>query len=113
MGPSIKRIQETLRLLPEAARELKVEIERAYARQTHDAYDKVLELANRLLEAHGVEAIEGEDYIDRYYGNIVALYVNMGDTYVGTILFNTITERFTLEGWDDFVERNEKRYHIR
>lgn len=70
-----------------------------------------LETANRLTDAHGIEAIRGK-YVDRYYGDSVALYVNMGDSYAGTLLFNTITKKFSLTTWGDFAEKNAKRYGI-
>lgn len=70
-----------------------------------------LETADRLIDAHGVEAIRGK-YVDRYYGDIVAEYVNVGDSYAGTLLFNTVTKKFSLTSWGDFVEKNSKRYKI-
>lgn len=73
--------------------------------------DEALDTANRLTSAHGVAAIRGK-YVDRYFGEIVALYVNMGDSYAGTLLFNTITKRFSLTSWGDFVEKNSERYKI-
>ena len=42
----------------------------------------------------------------------MALYVNMGDSYAGTLLFNTITKKFSLTTWGDFAEKNAKRYGI-
>ena len=70
-----------------------------------------LETVDRLIGAHGVEAIRGK-YVDRYYGDIVAQYANVGDSYAATVLFNTVTKRFSLTSWGDFVEKNSKRYKI-
>ena len=35
-----------------------------------------------------------------------------GDSYAATVLFNTVTKRFSLTSWGDFVEKNSKRYKI-
>jgi len=71
---------------------------------TPSAVDRVLDAANAALGGYGVEAIEGE-WHDRYYQNIVALYVNMGDTYNTTILFDAVKGRFHVTSWGDWVER--------
>lgn len=107
---SIKALSEWLRITPAQARELKDAIDAgSRGRRAEDA----MRLADRLMEASGVEAIEGEDWIDGFYGNIVATYVNTGDTYNPTLLHESKTGRFILTSWGDWVERNEKRYGIR
>lgn len=73
--------------------------------------DGVLEEANRLVTGHGVEAIRIPDaYVDHYYFDIVAVYVNMGDSYAGTLLYETATGRFLLTTWADWFEANEREY---
>ncbi len=74
--------------------------------------DDVLDLANKLTQAHGVEAIRGDYHVDNYYFDVVALYVNMGDTYAPTLLYNTDTDTWILTSWGDWVERNSRKYHI-
>lgn len=74
--------------------------------------DDVLELASKLAGAHGVEAIRGDYFVDNYYHDIVALYVNMGDTYNPTLLYATDEDRWVLTTWGDWVERNQRRYKI-
>jgi hypothetical protein len=76
-----------------------------------DSVDRALDTASRLVGGYGVEAIHGK-YVDRYYQDIVGLYVNTGDTYNGTLLFNTITEKFSLTTMGDFVEKYSDRYQI-
>lgn len=78
----------------------------------HAAVDHALDLANTLLHADGVEAINGK-HVDGYYQDIVALYVNMGDPYIPTLLYNTVTESFYLGGWGNWVESHERAYRIR
>jgi hypothetical protein len=67
---------------------------------------------NAELEGYGVEAIEGR-YIDHYHHNIQAAYVNMGDTYTPTILFDNERRMFRVTNWGDWVEQNQRRRGIR
>lgn len=76
------------------------------------AADQALELADKLLSGHGVEPIRGDYQVDRYYYDVVALYVNMGDTYNTTLLYETENERFLVTSWGDWVEKNERKYRI-
>lgn len=78
----------------------------------HDATDKILDFVNTFLKGHGVEAIRGNYQVNRYYYDIVALYVNFGDPYVPTLLYETDTGRWQLTNWGDWVERNGKKYEI-
>ena len=71
---------------------------------SHDAIDVVLDYVNDVLSGCGVESITTENYIDGYYQNIAALYVNRGDTYDATILYDTENEKFILTSWGDWVE---------
>jgi hypothetical protein len=84
----------------------------ARSAHTPEAVDEVLELANRLMDAYGVEALDAEPdygyYFNRYYRGIIALYVNTGDTYIATLLYDTENEIFMVEGWGDFLEAWER-----
>lgn len=64
----------------------------------------VMDRANVLLQAHGVEAI----YDDRrrfngYWDNIAALYVNMGDAYTSTVVYDVANDEFLVTTWGDWV----------
>jgi hypothetical protein len=72
-----------------------------------DRADKVLEEVNRLVDGHGVEAIRDEQVYDNYYGDVVALYVNMGDTYDTTLVYDTETHEFQVTSWGDWYEAYE------
>jgi hypothetical protein len=78
-----------------------------------DKVDKVLEEVNRLTDANGIEPINGDYHVDNFYHDIVALYVNMGDTYETTLLYETDKDRFLVTSWGDWVEHNERKYKIR
>ena len=76
---------------------------------TPEDVDRTLELVNKLLNAYGIEAIRDGDW-EEYYLDIGVLYVNMGDTYDTTILFDTRTERYLLSSWGDYVESRRSRF---
>ena len=110
-APSAKLLKATFRDLSDVdARHLNKAMRVAVA-GGHKVVDSTLELLNRKIGGYGVEAIEG-NWHDRYYQNIVALYVNMGDTYVATVLYNTVTDTFSVTSMGDFVEANTRRYGI-
>ena len=111
--PSLKRIKELTHYAravdpDDAARDIREALERATGTKSVDA---AIELTNQLIGGHGVEAINGDDaYVDSYYHDIVALYVNMGDTYNLTLL-----GKFYVTTWGDWVETQERsrRYRFR
>lgn len=64
---------------------------------------------NEILGTHGVESIRTSEFIDRYWFDCRAAYLNTGDTYNTTILFDTKKDRFYLTSWGDFVESLDGR----
>lgn len=72
----------------------------------HDDVDAALDEANKLIDGYGVEAINSEcaRSFDRYYMNIVLLYVNLGNTYRTTIAYDTIESAFLITSWGDWSE---------
>ena len=70
-------------------------------------YERRLEKINQLLGGLGVEAITGT-WQNHEWGNIVALYINNGDSYRTTVLFIPNSQRFVVTSWGDWAERNEK-----
>jgi hypothetical protein len=75
-----------------------------------------LEKINDLLGCYGTEAIRGE-WQNGYWCDIVASYVNTGDTYNLTVLhirgdnWNPAGE-FIISSWGDWVEKNQRKYSI-
>jgi len=57
---------------------------------------------NQVMEGYGIETINGE-YRNGYWGNIVAEYVNMGDSYVPTVMYHR-DEGFLIASYGDVVE---------
>lgn len=70
---------------------------------------------DRLIEGHGVEAIfflKGEGMRNYSSGDdeLLSLYVNTGDTYTPTVLWDARKDRVVLTTFGDFVERLPRRY---
>jgi len=72
--------------------------------KSHDEVDDALLKANKIIHGYGIGPIRGK-WVDHYYQDIVALYINRGDTYDDTILFDTEKHKFKLTTMGDFVER--------
>lgn len=74
--------------------------------------DRILDAANEAMGGHGTEGIRCEKVWDPYFCNIIAVYVNMGDTYDTTLLYNTDTDSVVVTSFGDWVERNDRRYGV-
>jgi hypothetical protein len=68
----------------------------------------ILREADRVLNGHGVEYIDSREDTMRSRDGIS--YVNMGDTYDTTLLFDYKTGRFSVGSWGDVVERQPRRF---
>lgn len=76
--------------------------------------DLLLEALNEATEGHGTEPINIEQaWVDRYWMDCCAVYVNVGEAYAPTIVYDTDRDRFDLLGWADMVERLERRHRVR
>ena len=119
MTPSVKRIMNVLgdNLRKDYGNDAvnKAKLIRAYmemgeiSRDVRHPVDDALDNINRILNGYGVEAIRDNQWAP-YYMDIGLLYVNMGDTYTGTVIFDTRSKRFIVSDWGTIVERNEKRF---
>ncbi len=97
VAANLKNIQKFLGLEEDEAKEIAKELKRAAGDPA--AVDTILEKVNERLGDFGVESIEGEYQVDRYYLNIVLLYINKGDTYGETLLYETDTGKFYVGSW--------------
>jgi len=66
-----------------------------------------MEAINEILEGFGVEGIEGK-WVDSYHRENQAVYINTGDTYSLTILYDNELRRFVVTTFGDWVESHEK-----
>ena len=76
---------------------------------SHSDVDDILGIIETLLEGYGVEPLKG-DHVDNYYMDINILYVNLGDTYTPTVLYDTLLNRFFICSWGDYIESKPKRF---
>ena len=71
-----------------------------------------LETADKIIHGQGVEEIIGHPN-----GEIatIAMYVNMGDTYSSTIIYDCLTDKFYVGTWGDWYEwrENNKDYGLK
>lgn len=78
---------------------------------SHNRIDEALDAINNILGGYGVEATRDND-LTGYYGDIGLLYVNLGDTYAPTVVYDTRSDKWIIASWSDVVERNEKRFNV-
>ena len=75
-----------------------------------DEIDELMDLFNNKLNGYGVEAIKVNGENDKYWGDTVGLYVDMGDTYALTVVYGVEENKFYLTSWGDFVEEYYPNY---
>jgi hypothetical protein len=68
-----------------------------------------MEAINEILGGYGVEQITDNQWSE-YWCDGGLLYVNMGDAYTCTVIYDTRKDRWIVGSWGDVVERNEKRF---
>ena len=100
IAPSVQTLSQ---YWPDEARDLREALSNA-----RDSYEG-LKAANAILEAYGIETIRSEDVWDSYFGDAVAEYVNMGDTYIPTIIYDIERDRYLATDWGTWVESYERR----
>ncbi len=61
---------------------------------------------NKLTDCHGVECIKDSNQ------KVRAEYINSGDAYTATILYDCDTQRMDLTTYGDWVEENEDKYDL-
>jgi hypothetical protein len=71
-----------------------------------DMVDEIMEILNDRMGGFGIEALRGKEN-DKYLGDVIALYIDMGDTYARTVIYDTQEKEFHLKSWGDFMESRE------
>lgn len=75
----------------------------------------MLEYLDRVVMGHGIEVIEDVDIANAIYSNIgiathgssIAYYLNTGDTYNTTILYDRVFDRLLVTTMGDYIEEIE------
>ena len=65
--------------------------------------EQVMSAANEIIEGFGTEAIFGSRIKWPDFE-----YVNLGDTYITTLGYDYLTERYVVCSWGDWIERAER-----
>ncbi len=97
--PSVATIADRLGLERSQARTIRTALERAQDGETGPT--AALKVADRVLDAHGVEHFSDGRYTVRY--------VNTGDAYTPTVLHDRKTDLFYVTSWGDYAEAQERR----
>ena len=79
------------------------------AHNKHRDETLVMEALDECLNCFGVECSEGR-YIDHYHQNIQIEYLNLGDSYDTTIIYDNERQCYVLDSWGNFVERHPRRF---
>jgi len=75
--------------------------------------DHALKNLSSLIGGMGVESTRGRDWVSNYYQDINLLYVNKGDTYAPTIVYDTKKDIWYIgTSWGNIVESDIKRFEI-
>ena len=93
-GPAVKTLVDGLRISKADAQKLKDMMDTGAPR--------ILQTADKMMNGNGVERISGMG------GGL--MYVNMGDTYDTTLIYDYKTNRFVVSSWGDIVERQPRRF---
>lgn len=63
------------------------------------------------LGTYGTESLTGDRW-ERFYCDTVAVYLNAGDTYATTLVFDVPARRWTITSVGDFIESKGREYGI-
>jgi hypothetical protein len=79
-----------------------------------DRIDCILTACNEMIGGFGVESIEvsSDLFQDRYYWNSIGIYINLGDNYITTIIYNTVDQLFEIANWGDYHQSMEDRLKL-
>lgn len=69
------------------------------------AVSTVLDELNKQFGGYGVEVVNDYQF-RKYYGDIALEYINMGDSYTATIIYDVDKEEFVYDTLGDYIENN-------
>lgn len=61
-----------------------------------DLHSLRMNALNEVLEGHGVETIRGSEW-DSFYGDVTFEYINVGDSYTPTVIYDIRNDKFKLK----------------
>jgi hypothetical protein len=106
----------------EVAARLMAEMKRNMLPQEVESF---MDMMDQLVDTHGVESISGKptpkklqwsrihEFWGRYLETVsLAIYLNVGDPYVTTLLYDTVQRKFLLTTLADWIERAPAWYRL-
>jgi hypothetical protein len=104
---SVKLIRDRLKHITQSdARALKAAIEGCGPHGSN--IQNTMSTANNLIGGNGVKVVHGEDR-DIWYGDAIALFVDMGASYNMSVVYDTWRKQFFVMSIGDWVEGAEAR----
>lgn len=97
MYPTVKRMMGVLNISREDAQRIRDTMEKK-------SVLSVFRLAEKILDGSGIEYIAATD--DDQYSLNGLEYVNVGDPYTATVMYDHKTGRYKIGGWGDVIERD-------
>jgi hypothetical protein len=71
--------------------------------------DEKMEALNELIDGHGIESSRMEGYYKNHYWSVcICIYVNQGESYAITIIYDVVNDRFEFTSWGDWIEAMEQ-----
>jgi hypothetical protein len=68
--------------------------------------DDVMDVIDNLISGYGVEVIRSNNINNKYWIDVVATYINLGDTYKTTILYDVINNEFLCISYGNWIENH-------
>jgi len=96
MSPQLGPIAKALQIRPDVAEQVASMLEDGVSSREAD---KILTQIDKLIRGYGAEALVPDGEM-----NPIAYYLNNGDTYKTTVLYNVHTRKFEMTSWGDFLE---------
>jgi len=79
-----------------------------WIRQCHNEpahIEQILCAANEIMEGFGIEAIRSSKTWQQFWCDVRFVYINAGDVYAPTLVFNTLAQTFTIACMADLADR--------
>jgi hypothetical protein len=71
--------------------------------------EEKLKALNELIDGFGIESSRMEGYYkNHYWSDCICLYVNQGESYAITIIYDVVNDRFEFTSWGDWIEAMEQ-----
>jgi hypothetical protein len=69
--------------------------------------EAIMERANRFMDGHGVEVVTSSNEWCSYFCDARLFYVNMGDAYDLTFMYDVVEHKFSVQSWGDWMEAHD------